>query len=130
MLRLLTDSHSRAPENAAITAVEQGVIYEHIRVTGNTLTVTGEHIMASAGPLHLRKDFFGADEAITSPWENQTNWVATLIICAESRTAAWKKRKTILADIIRFFKLSTYRDPGPKNPYDDKQIQQLKGQST
>jgi pyrrolysine biosynthesis protein PylC len=130
MLRLLTDSHSRAPENAAITAVEQGVIYEHIRVTGNTLTVTGEHIMASAGPLHLRKDFFGADEAITSQWKNQTNWVATLIICAENRTAAWKKRKTILADIIRFFKLSTYRDPGPKNSYDDKQILQLKGQST
>jgi pyrrolysine biosynthesis protein PylC len=130
MLQLLTDSHSRSSENEVITPVERGVVYEHIRVSGNTLTVTGEHVMASAGPLHLRKDFFGADQAITSHWENQKNWVATLIISAENRAVAWEKRKTILADIMRFFNLSTCRDPGPKNPYDDMQILELKGQST
>ena len=120
MLRSLADSHFRSPENEAITTVERGVVYEHICVNGNTLTITGEHVMASAGPLHLRKDFFGADQAITSQWENQTNWVATLIISAENRTMAWEKHKTILADIMRFFNLNTYRDPGPKNPYGNK----------
>ena len=121
MLQLLADSHFHSPENKAITAAAQlGVVYEHIRVNGNTLTVTGEHVMASAGPLHLRKDFFGADEAITSQWENQSNWVATLIISAENRTVAWEKRETILTDIMRFFNLNIYRDPGPKKPFGNK----------
>jgi len=119
MLRLLADSHSSPTENKAITTAERGVVYEHIRVSGNTLTVTGEHVMASAGPLHLRKNFFGADEAITSQWEYQKDWVATLIIAAKNRTVAWEKRETVITDIMRFFNLDTYRDPCLKDPYSE-----------
>ena len=88
-------------------------MYEHIRVNGSKLTVTGEHAMASAGPLHLEEDFFGADEAITYQSDNQTDWVATLIISAENRTVAWEKREAVIADIMRFFDLDTYRDHYP-----------------
>jgi len=128
MLQLLANPWSRPPENEMKRAVDQrGVVYEHISVSGSTLTVRGEHVMASAGPLQLRSNFFGADEAITSPCENQTDWVATLIISAESRTVAWKKRETVIADIMRFFNLDTYRDPCPKDPYGDKHFLKKKG---
>jgi pyrrolysine biosynthesis protein PylC len=114
MLRLLAERHNRPlHETTGIPVVQRGVVFEHIRVSGSTLAVTGEHAMASAGPLHLEKDFFGADEAITCQWENQTDWVASLIISAEDRTAAWEKRGAVIAEIMRFFNLDTYRDRAP-----------------
>ncbi len=79
--------------------------------------------MASAGPLHLKKNFFGADEAITNQYNNKTNWVATLIITADNRTVAWEKRETVITDIMKFFNLDTYMDPCPKDPYGDKHFQ-------
>ena len=128
MLQLLAELHCRPPHDGArISAVQRGVVYEHIRVAGNTLTVTGEHVMASAGALHLEEDFFGADEAITCQSDNRTDWVATLIISAENRTAAWEKRETIIADIMRFFNLTTYRDLYPIHHDVDKQSLSLKG---
>ena len=114
MLQLLAEQHCRAPhDGAGISASQRGVVYEHIKVTDTTLTVTGEHAMASAGALHLVKNFFGADEAITSQSNNRTDWVATLIVSAENRTMAWEKREAVIADIMRFFNLSTCRDLTP-----------------
>lgn len=128
MLQLLAEQHCRPPhDGAAIFADQRGVVYEHIRVKDNTLTVTGEHAMASAGPLHLVKNFFGADEAITCQANHRRDWVATLIISAENRTAAWEKRKSIIADIMRFFKLDTYRDLTPMDHKGDRQLLTLKG---
>ena len=117
MLPLLAKQHWRTPGGKAITPVAQrGVVYEHIRVAGKVLTVTGERAMASAGPLHLEKNFFGADEAITCQSDNRENWVATLIISAENSAAAWEKHETVMADIMRFFNLNTYRDDYSENP--------------
>ena len=115
------------PHTASALSPPRGVVYEHIRVTGSTLTVTGEHIMASAGPLHLEKNFFGADEAITSRSGNQRDWVATLIISAESRTAAWEKHVAVLAEMMRFFNLDTCRDGCPGIHSQEKQAPKLKG---
>jgi pyrrolysine biosynthesis protein PylC len=128
MLQLLADRYCRPPGNEAdIPVAQRGAVYEHIRVAGNALTVTGEQAMASAGSLRLVNNFFGADEAITCQSDNRTDWVATLIISAENRTAAWKKRETVIADIMRFFNLTTYRDRHPKNHHVDKQFRKLKG---
>ena len=102
-------------------------MYEHIRVAGGTLTVTGEHAMTTAGPLHLEEDFFGADEAITCQSDSRTDWVATLIISAENRTAAWEKREAVIAEIMRFFNLDTYRDRTPIQHDAGKQSLSLKG---
>jgi len=120
MLQFLAEQHCPPHGNEKKTDVAQrGVVYEHIRVTDSTLTVTGEHAMASAGPLRLEKDFFGADEALTCQSDNRTDWVATLIISAENRTVAWEKRESVIADIMRFFNLSTYKDRYPKNHHVD-----------
>ena len=128
MLQLLAEQHCRPSENEAKADVAQrGVVYEHIRVTDNTLTVTGEHAMASAGPLRLEKDFFGADEAFPCQSDNRTDWVATLIISAENRTVAWEKRESVIAGIMQFFNLSTYKDRYPKNHHVDNKFLKLKG---
>ncbi len=128
MLQLLAEQHCRPSHNGAGIAVAQrGVVYEHIRVSGSTLVVTGEHAMASAGALHLVEDFFGADEAITSQTGNRTDWVATLIISAENRTTAWEKREAVIADIMRFFNLDTYRDHSPFHYGADEPSLTLKG---
>lgn len=116
MLQLLAKPHLLSRGQAVDpTLSQQGVIYEHIQVSGSELTVTGEHAMALEGPLRLKNNFYGADKAITNQSENRTNWVATLIISAENRTMAWEKRETVIADIMRFFSLTTYRDPTPEN---------------
>lgn len=128
LLQLLAEYHCRPPhDGAAGFAGQRGVVYEHIRVRDNTLTVTGEHAMALAGPLHLVKNFFGADEAITCQSNHRRDWVATLIISAENRPAAWEKRKAIIADIMRFFKLDTYRDPVPIDHKGDPHFLSLEG---
>ena len=91
----------------------RGVIYEHIQVFSDNLEVSGEHIMADAGPLHLHRDFFGADEALSSYSPGKTEWVATLIITGEDVQAAWDKRCLVLQTIQKEFKLRHYSDPFP-----------------
>ena len=83
----------------------RGVVYEHIRVTGNALEFRGEHIMSQAGSLHRVQDFFGADEAITNYREGRDQWVATLIVIGKDRQAAIHKRNQVLDTIKRDFKL-------------------------
>ena len=95
-------------------SVERGVVYEHIKVSSDTIEVCGEHIMAHAGPLHLHSDFFGADEAITNYTPNRTDWVATLIITGADREEAWEKRNLIIEGIKVHFQLDKYLDPYPE----------------
>lgn len=128
ILQLLVEQHFRpSHEITGIPISQRGVVYEHIRVTGNTLTVTGEHAMTSAGPLHLEEGFFGADEAITCRSDNQTDWVATLILFAENRTAAWEKREAVIAEIMGFYNLDTYSDHTPTHHDIGRQSLSLKG---
>ena len=114
MLQFLEERLSSSLGNGRSMAGNQrGVVYEHVRVSGNELTVTGEHAMSTTGPLRLEKNFFGADEAITDQSDGRSDWVATLIITAENRVMAWKKREAVISDILRFFHLDTYSDPYP-----------------
>ncbi len=94
-------------------ASERAVIFEHIQITPGKLIVTGEHIMSSAGPLQLRTDFFGADEAITNQTAGRSSWVATLIITATDRSSVWEKRNAVIADILALFEIDHYSDPYP-----------------
>jgi pyrrolysine biosynthesis protein PylC len=95
----------------------QGVVYEHIKVSPDSIAVAGEHIMSGAQDLKLYSDFFGADEAITNYTPGRTNWVATLIICEPTREAAWDKRNGVMAEIRKRFNLDIYRDLSPtENP--------------
>lgn len=88
----------------------RGVIYEHILVSRNRLEVTGEHIMTRAGPLKIWRDFFGADEAISSYERGRDEWVATLIISGTDRHDAWDRRCQAIEEIRRRFGLDAYFD--------------------
>lgn len=105
MLFLTEDKLSNAKIN-----FQKGVVYEHIQVTSNVLTVTGEHVISGAGVLRVQRNFFGADEALTNQAPDRQKWVATLIICGENRETAWERRQQVIADIRKYFKLDAYRD--------------------
>lgn len=123
MLELLYQvfAEGRAPA-AQATGCEKGVVYEHVRVTPGTLEVLGEHIIATAGPLQLRHDFFGADEALTNFAPGRKEWVATLINVAGSREEAWDKRCRVVEQLQKHFDLSVYIDREPTSTVQAKQV--------
>ncbi len=79
----------------------KAAIFEHLAVKNGFLQTTGEHIIASAGPLSHITGFYGADEALTNYQPGLNCWVATLIITAGSRKAASAKREVVVERIIR-----------------------------
>lgn len=83
----------------------RGVVYEHICVSGDQLETRGERIIAEAGPLALRTDFFGADEALTNFEPGRDAWVATLIYGGVDRREACEKRNRSIAGIVSRFGL-------------------------
>jgi pyrrolysine biosynthesis protein PylC len=82
-----------------------GAVYEHIHVSGGHLKICGERIMTEGGPLDLRGDFFGADEAITNFEPNKDPWVATLIFRGTNRDEVCEKRNRSIAEIVRWLDL-------------------------
>jgi len=94
-------------------ATARGVLYEHILVAGESLSVCGEHIMAGAGPLAVRHDFFGAQEALTNYRPGRTTWVATLIMVGQDLGKATALRERVLANIRQSCGITTYSDMAP-----------------
>jgi pyrrolysine biosynthesis protein PylC len=92
---------------------KKAVIYEHIQVGPDTLEVTGEHIISEARPLHHRRNFFGADEALTDFDSDHTNWVATLILFAQTKEEGIRKHFRVLDTIRNTFKLRECPDSYP-----------------
>ena len=97
------------------SAPPKGVVYEHIRVSPDSLETAGEHIMSGTDVLRLHQDFFGADEAITNYSPGRAEWVATLIFSDATREAALEKRHRMISELQNRFKLTAYRDASP-NP--------------
>ena len=93
---LFTDN---SPATQPDPQILHGTVFEHIRVSAEVLETSGEHIMTQNGPLYLRPDFFGADEAITNFKATKNQWVATLIISASDRDSALAKEERILGEI-------------------------------
>lgn len=94
-------------------ASPRGTILEHIQCRNGSLEVSGEHIMAQGGPLHVRQDFFGADEAVTNFESGKDNWVATLIVSGADRASAWDKRNQVIGQILEKFSLTGLTDFEP-----------------
>ena len=69
------------------------------------LEIVGEHVMAQGGPLHVRRNFFGADEAITNYRPGSEEWVAMLIVSGADRQDAWARRCRVVAEIRERFGL-------------------------
>lgn len=91
----------------------RGAILEHVRLSAGLLEIGGEHFMATGGPLHRERDFFGADEAITNRKPGQADWVAALIINADDLAAAWRKRNRVIERIMRHYSVRQYLDFEP-----------------
>ncbi|HWR41671.1 3-methylornithine--L-lysine ligase PylC [Sporomusa sp.] len=92
---------------------ERYVIYEHCKVTSEKIEVSGEHILAEAGPLKQVKDFFGADEVLTDYTPGKKEWVLTLITRGSSPENAWDKRDMVLQRIQMAFDIPEVLDPYP-----------------
>jgi pyrrolysine biosynthesis protein PylC len=109
------DGMEKSPPDSA---PPKGAIYEHIRVSSNSLEVAGEHIMSGTDALCLRHDFFGADEAITNYAPGRVEWVATLIFADATRQAALEKRHRMISQLQNRFNLKAYQDlsPNPDKP--------------
>jgi pyrrolysine biosynthesis protein PylC len=73
--------------------------------------------MSGAEALHIVRDFFGADEAITNYAAGRDDWIATLIVTDKDMEAAWEKRDSVIADITKKYKLQpeAYRDSAPQD---------------
>lgn len=110
LANLLLDKNAKSKTNPD---APKGVVYEHIRVSPGFLEVSGEHIMSGADVLHIQRDFFGADEAVTNYAAGLDNWVATLIISENDRNAAWDKRNSVIAHLKKKFKVHKVLDPAP-----------------
>ena len=100
-------------ETASGTDTVRGTVYEHIRVSSELLETKGEHIMTTGGPLYLRQDFFGADEAITDYDSAKKSWVATLIITETDRSSALARRDRIMEEIAKHFSIKKIDDSIP-----------------
>nr|WP_321469004.1 3-methylornithine--L-lysine ligase PylC [uncultured Desulfobulbus sp.] len=80
-------------------ATKRRVRLEHIRVNAGVMTLAGEHLMGSSGPLHIKKNFFGVREAITDYAPGKEQWCATLIHIGASEEELQARRMIALAAI-------------------------------
>jgi len=98
---------------------QRAVVYQHVKVLGKELRVQGEHVMTDAAGLELKREFFGADEAITNLelHGESTNKVATLIVRSQDLPTAFKKMAKVVENIMREYRLESFADPTPGKGY-------------
>ena len=92
---------------------EKHVIFEHISVNKDQIEVQGEHIMCLDHPLHLEKNFFGADEGITDYQAGKREWVATLIMAADTEAELKNKKMKVINTIKQHQKIHKVIDLDP-----------------
>lgn len=102
MVKMLAQMITTGDDFADTGLLSQGkpVLIEHIKVTGSTVEYSGEHIISQDGPLFLKKDFFGTDEAITSHREGKFFWVATMIFKGKTREEIQARRTRCYGEIM------------------------------
>jgi len=97
---------------------EPWVRLEHIRVEAGVLTLAGEHLMGSCGPLHVREKFFGVREAVTDFQPGKDSWCATLIHTGATFADLQASRLVALAAIKAGCGIERVVDSEPAvNPY-------------
>ncbi|MDD3169227.1 MAG: 3-methylornithine--L-lysine ligase PylC [Eubacteriales bacterium] len=74
--------------------------YEHLLIKDGRFTEHGEHIMSEAGPLTLRKGFFGADEVISDYIKEGQTWRGTFINWADTREELNLKRENMRLSLL------------------------------
>jgi len=98
----------------ASTSQPRGAVLEHIRVRDGHLSVCGEQVMVGDGPLHLKADFFGANEALTSHASGKEDWVATLMVKGSELKDARERRDRVIREIRNRCGVRSYSDESPQ----------------
>jgi len=101
MVEILGNLVLKKENHEIVQKHEQYVIIEHIQMTDHKLEICGEHIMVLNGPLTLKYNFFGANEAITNYKSGKKQWVATLIINGNSQDEVESRRQNCHEQIIK-----------------------------
>ncbi len=115
MLELFADVYLEKMDNKiSLPAFEKAVIFEHVVVNPDSISIAGEHIIGSAGPLKYIENFFGADEALTNYYPGKENWVATLIYKADSLESVHEKKDNAIRSLMSAFNIKRYNDPVPE----------------
>jgi pyrrolysine biosynthesis protein PylC len=99
----------------AVPSIEPShtVIFQHVQIKGNKISVKGEHIIGEAENLRLEKNFFGLDEAITNLSEKSTSGVATLIVKDNCLKKVNERLANAIREMMSEYHLSEYDDPSP-----------------
>ncbi len=99
LLTRLAEIFCVLPAAVAAPPAPRAVIYEHVAVGPGGAVLTGEHLMASAGPLSLKENFLGADWVVTDWAPGRTTWAATLIMTGADQAEVRTKRAEVLARV-------------------------------
>jgi pyrrolysine biosynthesis protein PylC len=78
-----------------------GAVYEHLALDPDGIRSTGEHRLASAGPLRLEDGFLGADYALVDPKGIAPGGVVTLLASGRDLPEAMAKRDEAVARISK-----------------------------
>ncbi len=101
LLIRLAEIFADLPPTPPPPAAGRAVIYEQAAVSPGGVALAGEHILASAGPLTLREDFFGADWAVTDHRPGSGSWVAALVFIGADDEEVRAKRAETLGRLTR-----------------------------
>ncbi len=82
----------------------RAVIYEQIRVEKDRLEIVGEHVISGSKNLHLCRDFFGAEKALTNYCPGRSNWQAVLIFAGDNMSSVKAKRRITYDTIEKVIK--------------------------
>ena len=93
----------------------RGFVLEHLRFRRGKLSVEGEGMIRTAGPLRLVEDFFGSDEALTSHSHNKDEWVATLMVQGKDLPTARTRRDKILEEMRIRLGVNEFSDEYPQD---------------
>ncbi|MEM3437133.1 MAG: 3-methylornithine--L-lysine ligase PylC [Nitrososphaerales archaeon] len=114
MVGLLVEMFTYNKLPHVIIEPKNSVIYQHIKVNGDSITIMGEHIMSEAKNLRIEKNFFGVDEAITNLDTRKSEGVATLIVRGCSLQEAKIKLMQALEKLMSEFHLTKFLDSSPE----------------
>lgn len=114
MVELLADIYISGKLPEVEVFPKRAAIYEHAMVSGDRLEITGEHVLASAGPLHCRNNLYGFDRVITDyagvPGQK---WAATLITTGRDGEDAKSRRQKAFSSLMAEHSIKYFYDPGP-----------------
>ena len=74
--------------------------YEHFLVKDGKFTEHGEHIISQGGPLHLKENFFGADEVICDFVREGLPWRGTFINWADTEEELSQKCENMRLSLL------------------------------